>query len=77
MILSSHTPSAASLTTRSSILESVFECLFRRSISQLSIEFVADLQTVKGHNIWQTSGDPELHKAAVEYIDRGTSKAVS
>jgi hypothetical protein len=35
-ILSSHTPSAASLTTRSSILESVFECLFRRSLSQLS-----------------------------------------
>src|ERR1700692_2656440 len=36
IILSSHTPSAASLTTRSSILESVFECLFRRSLSQLS-----------------------------------------
>jgi hypothetical protein len=35
MILSSHMPSAASLTTRSSILESVFECLFRRSLSQL------------------------------------------
>src|SRR5580693_5345610 len=35
MILSSHTPSAANLTTRSSILESVFECLFRRSLSQL------------------------------------------
>ena len=36
MILSSHTPSAASLMVRSSILESVFECLFRRSLSQLS-----------------------------------------
>src|SRR4029077_9954635 len=35
MILSSHTPSAASLTARSPILESVFECLFRRSLSQL------------------------------------------
>src|SRR5580704_15990610 len=33
MILSSHTPSAASLTTRSSILESVFACLFRRSLN--------------------------------------------
>src|SRR5580658_3838458 len=32
MILSSHTPSAASLMTRSSILESVFECLFRVSV---------------------------------------------
>jgi NADPH:quinone reductase-like Zn-dependent oxidoreductase len=35
------------------------------------IDFVAKLQTVKGHNIWKTSADPERQKAAVEYIRQG------
>jgi NAD(P)-dependent dehydrogenase (short-subunit alcohol dehydrogenase family) len=35
------------------------------------IEFVANLQTVKGPNIWQTSGDPVLQKVGVDYILKG------
>lgn len=35
------------------------------------IEFVANLQTVKGHNIWQTSGDPVSQKVGVDCILRG------
>lgn len=35
------------------------------------IEFVANLQTVKGHNIWKTSGDAGRQKVGVEYILAG------
>lgn len=38
------------------------------------IEFVADSKTVKGHNIWKTSGDPVRQKTAVEYIKQGLAR---
>ena len=35
------------------------------------LEMIAKMPTIKGHNIWKTSGDPERLKAAVAYIRRG------
>jgi len=32
---------------------------------------IARMLTIKGHNIWLTSGDPDRLKTAVEYIRRG------
>jgi NADPH:quinone reductase-like Zn-dependent oxidoreductase len=30
--------------------------------------------TIKGHNIWVTSGNPERQKAAVEFVNSGLEK---
>ena len=35
------------------------------------LEMIAKMPTIKGHNIWLTSGDPEKLKSAVAYIRRG------
>ena len=35
------------------------------------LDMIAKMPTIKGHNIWVTSGDPEKLKAAVAYIRRG------
>jgi NADPH:quinone reductase-like Zn-dependent oxidoreductase len=32
---------------------------------------IAKMPTIKGHNIWLTSGDPEKLKTAVAFIRRG------
>ena len=35
------------------------------------LEMIAKIPTIKGHNIWLTSGDPEKLKTAVAFIRRG------
>jgi NADPH:quinone reductase-like Zn-dependent oxidoreductase len=35
------------------------------------LDMIAKMPTIKGHNIWLTSGDPEKLKAAVAYIRKG------
>jgi NADPH:quinone reductase-like Zn-dependent oxidoreductase len=35
------------------------------------LQMIAKMPTIKGHNIWGTSGDDARRKAAVEYITRG------
>jgi NADPH:quinone reductase-like Zn-dependent oxidoreductase len=35
------------------------------------LEMIAKMPTIKGHNIWLTSGDPARQKAAVEFILKG------
>ena len=35
------------------------------------LEMIAKMPTIKGHNVWLTSGDPEKLKTAVAYIRRG------
>jgi NADPH:quinone reductase-like Zn-dependent oxidoreductase len=35
------------------------------------LEMIAKMPTIKGHNIWLTSGDPEKLKTAVAFIRRG------
>ena len=35
------------------------------------LEMIAKMPTIKAHNIWITSGDPERLKAAVSFIRRG------
>ncbi len=35
------------------------------------LEMIAKMPTIKAHNIWLTSGDPEKLKAAVAFIRRG------
>lgn len=35
------------------------------------LEMIAKMVTIKGHNIWLTSGDPARQKAAVEYVVEG------
>jgi NADPH:quinone reductase-like Zn-dependent oxidoreductase len=35
------------------------------------LDMIAKMPTIKGHNIWLTSGDPAKLKAAVAYIRRG------
>jgi NADPH:quinone reductase-like Zn-dependent oxidoreductase len=35
------------------------------------LEMIAKMPVIKGHNIWQTSGDPERLKTAVAYIGGG------
>jgi NADPH:quinone reductase-like Zn-dependent oxidoreductase len=35
------------------------------------LEMIAKMPTIKGHNIWLTSGDPVRQKAAVEFILKG------
>jgi NADPH:quinone reductase-like Zn-dependent oxidoreductase len=38
------------------------------------LEMIAKMPTIKGHNIWLTSGDPEKLKTAVAFIRRGFDK---
>jgi NADPH:quinone reductase-like Zn-dependent oxidoreductase len=35
------------------------------------LEMIAKMPTIKGHNLWLTSGDPDRQKVAVEYILKG------
>ena len=38
------------------------------------LAMIAKMPTIKGHNLWVTSGDPERQKAAIAYIRRGFDK---
>jgi NADPH:quinone reductase-like Zn-dependent oxidoreductase len=40
------------------------------------LEMIAKMPTIKGHNIWLTSGDPARQKAAVEFILKGIEVGV-
>jgi NADPH:quinone reductase-like Zn-dependent oxidoreductase len=35
------------------------------------LAMIAKMPTIKGHNLWVTTGDPERQKAAIAYIRRG------
>jgi NADPH:quinone reductase-like Zn-dependent oxidoreductase len=35
------------------------------------LDMIAKMPTIKGHNIWLTSGNPDKLKAAIDYIRRG------
>jgi hypothetical protein len=34
------------------------------------LEMIAEVPTIKAHNIWQTSGDETRRKAAIEFVVR-------
>jgi NADPH:quinone reductase-like Zn-dependent oxidoreductase len=44
------------------------------------LALIAKVLTIKGHNIWVTSGDPARQKAAVDFVinglDKGTLKPI-
>ena len=40
------------------------------------LEMIAKMPTIKGHNIWVTSGDESRRKAAVDYVRRGLKSGV-
>ena len=39
------------------------------------LALIAKILTIKGHNIWVTSGNPERQKAAVDFVINGLEKA--
>lgn len=49
----------------------IYGALSEKTTPLPGIEFVVNMQTVKGHNIWKTSGDPAGLKAAVHAIQQG------
>jgi NADPH:quinone reductase-like Zn-dependent oxidoreductase len=40
------------------------------------LQMIAKMPTIKGHNLWITTGDPVRQKAAVEFILKGLAKGV-
>src|SRR5260370_17673662 len=38
------------------------------------LALIAKILTIKGHNIWATSGNPERQKAAVDFVINGLEK---
>ena len=49
----------------------LYGALDERATTLPVLEMIAKMVSVKAHNIWLTSGDPERRKAAVEYVLKG------
>ncbi|CAD6520438.1 L-threonine 3-dehydrogenase [Paraburkholderia hiiakae] len=49
----------------------LYGALDERATTLPVLEMIAKVISVKAHNIWLTSGDPERRKAAVEYVLKG------
>jgi NADPH:quinone reductase-like Zn-dependent oxidoreductase len=58
----------------------VYGAVSDQATSLPPLDLIAKILTIKGHNIWVTSGNPERQKAAVDFVidgfERGTLKPV-
>jgi NADPH:quinone reductase-like Zn-dependent oxidoreductase len=58
----------------------LYGALSDRATTVPPLDLIAKILTIKGHNIWVTSGDPARQKAAVDFVlnglDKGTLKPI-
>src|SRR6266849_3551545 len=52
----------------------LYGALSDRATTVRPLDLIAKILTIKGHNIWVTSGDPARQKAAVDFVINGLEK---
>jgi NADPH:quinone reductase-like Zn-dependent oxidoreductase len=67
-------PSASSSVGLAAIQIALYGALSDQATTVPPLALIAKILTIKGHNIWATSGNPERQKAAVDFVINGLEK---